>query len=66
MNDSNEPNSPQSAARQAELRESAGALAGTAVPRGFDRSLPTLTRQLDAMTAAGWLTGVTEPFGEFR
>ncbi len=66
MNGSNEPNSAQSAARQAELGESAGALAGTEIPRSFDCSLPTLVRQFQAMTSAGWVTGVTAPYGELR
>ncbi|UGT55053.1 hypothetical protein [Nocardia asteroides] len=66
MNGSNESNSPRPAARQPERNESAGALAWTENPPTFDCSLPTLIRQLQAMTSAGWLTGVTEPSGELR
>ncbi|MEV6059895.1 hypothetical protein AB0L62_07805 [Nocardia asteroides] len=66
MNGSNKPNSAQSAARQAELGESAGALARTEIPHTFDCSLSTMVRQLDAMTSAGWVTSVTEPSGELR
>ncbi|MBF6340642.1 hypothetical protein IU450_32805 [Nocardia abscessus] len=66
MNGSNKPNSLPSAARQAELGESAGALAETEIPRAFDCSLSTLVGQLDAMTIAGWVTRATEPSGELR
>ncbi|GAD87074.1 MULTISPECIES: hypothetical protein [Nocardia] len=66
MNGSNEPNSPQSAARQADVGESAGALANPEITHGFDCTLSTLVRQLDAMTIAGWVTSVAEPSGELR
>lgn len=66
MNGSNEPNSLEPAVRQAEVGESAGALADPEPPRAFDRSPSTMVRQLDAMTVAGWVTRATEPSGELR
>lgn len=66
MNGSNQPNAPQSAAKQAEPGKSAGALVETEIPHAFDCSLPTLVEHFAAMKTAGWLTGVTEPSGELR
>ncbi len=67
MTDRIELNSHPSAARHglAGKGTSAGVLTDVEVPHRFDRSLSTLIRQLEAMTAAGWVSTV-EPSGEFK
>lgn len=66
MHGSKVPDSAQPAARQTELGKSADAFARAGTPQTFDYSLPTLVRQLQAMTNAGWLTSVAEPSGKLR
>ncbi|WP_181699001.1 hypothetical protein [Nocardia sp. GTS18] len=59
MRDLNELNSHPPAARHHQTGggTSTDHFPDAEVPHTFDRSLSTLMRQLDAMTAAGWPTG---------
>lgn len=68
MKNRNELNSHPSAVKCATPGEgnSAGALARVEHLPTFDRSLSTLTRQLEAMTDAGWVTTRAEQAGECK
>ncbi|MEV0334514.1 hypothetical protein [Nocardia sp. NPDC050717] len=66
MTDRIELNSHPSRHDLLEKGNSASALADVEVPQRFDRSPATLARQLEAMEAAGWVTIVAEPSGEFK
>lgn len=68
MTDRNEPPSwAESAAPHLPTEgESAGALAQSELLPAFDGTLATLLRQLDAMTAAGWVDPVAAPSEELQ